>query len=265
MIGLAILLIGVFVACFPSLVAPHNPWEMDYSLILLAPSQEHLLGTDEVGRDILSLIIFGTRISLLVGFVAVVISTICGTTIGLLSGYYGGTIDEILMRFTDLFLAIPQLPLMLVLAAILGPSIWNIIGVIGFLLWAGIARITRSLTLSIKERPFIQRGKAFGYSDFRIIIFHILPNVIPLVFANAILLMGTAIYFEVTISFLGFGDPTHISWGMILHYAFVSPAIFLGAYWYVIPPGIAIAITVLSFSLVGQALDEILNPRLREG
>jgi len=264
MIGLIIILIEVFFACFPSLIAPHDPHKMSYLAIFLSPSKKYPLGTDEVGRDIFSLVIFGTRISLIVGFAAVGISTTVGTIIGLLSGYYKGIISKILMRITDLFLAIPRLPLILVLVALIGQSIWNIIIVIGLLLWAQVARIVRSQTLSIRERPFIERGKAFGYSDFRIINFHILPNVLPLTFANAILLIGSAIYYEVTVSFLGLGDPTHISWGMILHYAFESPAILYGAYWYIVPPGVAIVITVLAFTLIGNALDEIFNPRLRE-
>ncbi|MCD6472245.1 ABC transporter permease [Candidatus Aerophobetes bacterium] len=263
-IGLTIILVEVFFACFPSLIVFHNPHEMNYSAIFLGPSREHLLGTDEVGRDIFSLLIFGTRASLMVGFIAVGISTTVGSIVGLLSGYYKGIISEVLMRFTDLFLAIPRLPLMLVLVALVGQSIWNIIIVIGLLLWSQVARIVRSQTLSIREKSFIERGKAFGYSDFRIIIFHILPNVLPLVFANAILLMGSAIYYEVTVSFLGLGDPTHISWGMSLHYAFESSAILYRAYWYIIPPGVAIVITVLAFTLIGNALDESFNPKLRE-
>ncbi len=262
MFGLVILLFFIFLTFFPA-VAPHDPSRTNVKEILQKPSARHLLGTDEVGRDILSLIIFGTRISMMVGCIAAGISTIIGLLVGVLSGYYEKSWGQILMRITDVFLAIPQLPLMLVLAAVLGANIWNVIIVIGCLLWTQLARIVRSYTLSLKERPFIERCRGIGCSNFRILSVHILPNVLPLVFANAILLVASAIYFEVTVSFLGLGDPTHHSWGMILHYAFESAAILRGAYWYILPPGVAVLLTVLCFTFIGRSLDEIVNPRLR--
>jgi peptide/nickel transport system permease protein len=264
LIGIIALTILVIISLFPAFFATHIPTKMNPYDMLIAPSWEHFLGTDDVGRDVYSRIIYGARISLFVGFVAAGISTLLGTIIGVISGYYGGALGESLMRLTDLFLAIPRLPLMLVLAAILGSSIWNIIGVIGVLLWTQVARIVRSHTLSVKEIPFIERCKAIGASDLRIITFHILPNVLPLIFANSVLLVGTSIYYEVTVSFLGLGDPTHISWGMLLHDGFVSAAFIKNAYWYIVPPGLAIVVTVLSFTFVGHALDEVLNPRFRE-
>lgn len=264
LIGAGILSVLIILALFPSFFAPQDPTVMNPKAVLQSPSQEFLLGTDEVGRSILSRVIYGDRVSLLVGFVAAALSTIIGVIIGIVSGYYGGRIGEGLMRLTDLFIAIPRLPLMLVLAAIVGPSIWNIILIIGVLLWTQVARIVRSKTLTVREYPFIERSKAIGCSDLRIMTVHILPNVMPLIMANAVLLVGTAIYYEVTVSFLGLGDPTHVSWGKMLHSAFTSVAILNRAYWYIIPPGIAIVLTVLSFTFVGHALDEILNPRLRE-
>jgi peptide/nickel transport system permease protein len=264
LIGASFLAICCIVATFPSFFAPQDPELMNIKTILQPPSREYLLGTDEVGRGILSRVIYGDRISLLVGFAAAGLSTIIGVIVGIIAGYYGGRVGEGLMRATDLFIAIPRLPLMLVLAAIVGPSIWNIILIIGLLLWTQVARIVRAKTLSVREYPFIERSKAIGCSDLRIMAVHILPNVVPLVLANAVLLIGTAIYYEVTVSFLGLGDPTHISWGMILHSAFSSVAIMHRAYWYVIPPGLAIVLTVLSFTFVGHALDEVLNPKLRE-
>jgi peptide/nickel transport system permease protein len=264
LIGASFLAIFCIVATSPSFFAPQDPNLMNVKTILQPPSREYLLGTDEVGRGILSRIIYGDRISLLVGFAAAGLSTIIGVMVGIIAGYYGGRVGESLMRVTDLFIAIPRLPLMLVLAAIVGPSIWNIILIIGLLLWTQVARIVRAKTLSVREYPFIERSKAIGCSDLRIMAVHILPNVVPLVLANAVLLIGTAIYYEVTVSFLGLGDPTHISWGMILHSAFSSVAIMHRAYWYVIPPGLAIVLTVLGFTFVGHALDEVLNPKLRE-
>ena len=262
--GLFALFILVIISLFPDLFATHVPTEMNPYDMLVGPSAKHFLGTDDVGRDVYSRIIYGTRISIFVGFLAAGISTLIGTIIGVTSGYYGGNFGEFLMRLTDLFLAIPRLPLILVLAAILGSSIWNIVGVIGVLLWTQVARIVRSHTLSVKEIPFIERCRAIGLGDMRIILFHILPNVLPLIFANSVLLIGTSIYYEVTVSFLGLGDPSHISWGMLLHDGFTSAAFIKKAYWYIIPPGLAIVVTVLSFAFVGHALDEVLNPRFRE-
>jgi len=262
LVGLLVLAVFVVLSFYPQM-APHDPHRMDKDKILQGPSTEHLLGTDEVGRDILSLVIYGARISLLVGFFAAGISTLIGVTIGIFSGYYDQSWGQPLMRLTDVFLAVPQLPLMLVLAAVLGADILNVIVVIGCLLWTQIARIVRSYTLTLKERPFIERCHAIGCSNARIIWLHIFPNVLPLVFANAILLVASAIYYEVTVSFLGLGDPTHISWGMMLHYAFESAAILRRAYWYILPPGICIVLTVLSFTFIGRRLDEIVNPKLR--
>ncbi len=262
-IGFFLLLILILLSFFPQ-IAPYDPQHMDSSKILNSPSSENFLGTDEVGRDILSLIIHGTKISLMVGFIAAGISTIIGLCVGIFSGYYDQSWGRLLVMLTDAFLAIPRLPLMLVLAAVLGANIRNVILVIGCLLWTQIARIVRAYTLSLKERPFIERCHAIGCNHSRIIWVHIFPNVLPLVFANAILLIASAIYFEVTVSFLGLGDPTHISWGMMLHYAFESAAIMEGAYWYIVPPGVAIILTVLSFTFVGRTLDEIFNPKLRQ-
>ena len=248
-IGAGILIVLVIVAIFPSQLAPQDPTLMNPKSVLKPPSQEYLLGTDEVGRGVLSRIIYGAQISLLIGFACAGLSTIIGTILGIVSGYFGGHIGEGIMRLTDLFIAIPRLPLMLVLAAVAGPNIWNIILIIGLLLWTDIARIVRSKTLSVREYPFIERSKAIGCSDLRIMVVHILPNVAPLVLANAVLLIGSAIYYEVTVSFLGLGDPTHISWGMILQSAFSSVAIMQRAYWYIIPPGLAIVLTVIELYL----------------
>ena len=231
--------------------------------MLHPPTQGYWLGTDDLGKDILAGVIIGSRVSLLVGVAATAISMTIGTLIGIVSGFYGKTVDAILMRFTDVFLVIPWLPLMLVMAALLGPSLGNIIFVIGITSWAGTARIIRSQTLSIKERPYVERARAIGSGDAHIMFYHILPNVFPLIFANTVLVAAIAILSETTLSFLGMGDPTQVTWGMMLHFAFSMGAVSFGAWWWLLPPGICVVLVVLSFTFIGYALDEVLNPKLR--
>lgn len=262
--GAVILGIFILVAIFGPILMPFSTMEFgNVEDMLQPPSARHPLGTDDMGRDVLANLIHGARISLLIGAVATVISMVIGTLIGILSGYFGKTIDNILMRFTDFFLVIPWLPLMMVLAAILGTSLWNIIFVIGITGWAGTARVVRAQTLSVKERQFVERTVSIGAGNMHIMLRHILPNVFPLVFANTVLVAAVAIVSETTLSFLGLGDPTMASWGMMLHYAFEGGATAAGAYWYYLPPGVCVVLVVLSFTLLGYAFDEILNPKLR--
>lgn len=264
MTGTVILLFFIVVAIVGPVFIPFSTMEFgEVEDILLPPSAKHLLGTDDMGRDVLANLISGSRISLLVGAVATAISMIIGTSIGILAGYFGKGIDNLLMRFTDFFLVIPWLPLMMVLAAILGTNLWNIIFVIGITGWAGTARVVRAQTLSIKERQFVERTISIGAGSTHIMLRHILPNVFPLVFANTVLVAAVAIVSETTLSFLGLGDPTMASWGMMLHYAFEGGATAAGAYWYYLPPGICVVLVVLAFTLLGYAFDEILNPKLR--
>lgn len=263
--GAVVLLAFIFLAIFGPLIMPFSTLEFgQVEDILNPPSSSHLLGTDDMGRDVLANLVSGARVSLLVGGMATVISMVIGTLIGIASGYFGKWVDNALMRFTDFFLVIPWLPLMMVLAAILGTSIWNIIFVIGITGWAGTARVVRSHTLSVKERQFIERTVSIGAGSSHIMMRHILPNVFPLVFANTVLVAAVAIVSETTLSFLGLGDPTTASWGMMLHYAFESGATSAGAWWYYLPPGICVVMVVLSFTLLGYAFDEILNPKLRK-
>lgn len=265
MVGMIILLALIGMALLAPLLAPYDPYDLNsLGESMQAPSAGHWLGTDEIGRDLLSLNIYGARISLLIGFCCAFISILIGTVVGLMAGYFGGWIDDLLMRVTDLFIVIPRLPLVLITVAVLGASLFNTILVIGILIWAGTARIIRVQTLSLKKRQFVERARSLGASHFHILRRHILPNVMPLVFANTVLVVATAIYLESTVSFLGLGDPTQISWGMILHYAFVSLAMAFEAYWYLIPPGVMIVLAVLSFTMCGYALDEVLNPKLRQ-
>lgn len=244
---------------FDASVAATTPEE-----IMQAPSGEHILGTDELGRDIFRSLLAGARVSLFVGLTATAISIVLGALVGLISGFYSKVISNILMRITDFFLALPVLPLIIVLAAIFGQSITITIFVIGFTSWPSTARIVRSQVLSIRERQFVERIKALGASDTRVLFLHILPNTLPLIYANTVLVIADAILSEATLAFLGLGDPVSVSWGTMLHYAFVSGAAGRGAWWYLITPGLGIVIIVLAFTLTGHTLDKILNPKLRE-
>ena len=263
MFGLVVLSIFILLAIFGPFIVNSSGQVEALSILLQPPSMAHWLGTDEMGKDVLAELVIGARISMLVGISATCISIFIGAVIGIVSGYYGKRLDALLMRFTDIFLVIPWLPLMLVLAALLGPSLGTIIFVIGITGWAGTARIIRSQTLSCKERPFVERARAIGSGDLHIMFFHILPNVFPLIFANTVIVAAVAILSETTLSFLGMGDPTRNSWGMMLHYAFETGATTLGAWWWILPPGLCVVFVVLSFTLVGHAMDEVLNPKLR--
>ena len=234
------------------------------SEILADPSSQHILGTDEMGRDVFRSLLAGGRVSLFVGLTATAISIVVGALAGLISGYYSGFISSFLMRTTDFFLALPVLPLIIVLAAVFGQSITITILVIGLTSWPSTARIVRSQVVSIRERQFIERIKALGASDFRVIYIHILPNVLPLIYANTVLVIAGSILSEATLAFLGLGDPVSVSWGTMLHYAFVAGAATRGAWWYLIAPGLGIVLIVLAFTLTGHTLDKILNPKLRE-
>jgi peptide/nickel transport system permease protein len=264
LVGSLTLIFFLLVAVFGPILVPFSTLEFgEVEDMLLPPGGEHPLGTDDMGRDVLANLISGARISMLVGVLATAISMIIGCIIGIVSGYFGGRIDQLLMRFTDFFLVIPWLPLMMVLAAVLGTSIWNIILVIGITSWPGSARVVRSQTLSVKERQFVERTVSIGAGSGHIMVRHILPNVFPLVFANTVLVAAVAITSETTLSFLGLGDPSQASWGMMLHYAFESGAASAGAYWYYLPPGLCVVAVVLAFTLMGYAFDEILNPKLK--
>ena len=264
MTGLILLLLFVLVALLGPVLVPYDPQEFGGAAqVLNPPGPGHLLGTDDLGRDVARALIAGSRVSLLVGLAATFISIVLGTAIGVTAGYAGKAPDSVLMRLTDVFLVLPWLPLMLVLAAVLGPSVWNIVMVIGLTGWAGTARLVRAQTLAVKELAFVERARAIGAGDLRIVSHHILPNIFPLVFANTILVTATSILSETTLSFLGMGDVTRPSWGTMLHFAFEAGAISSGAYWFILPPGFCVLVLVLGFTLMGYAFDEILNPKLR--
>lgn len=265
-IGVAMLLIALAVAILAPFLAPYDPYASVRVTILdiyQSPSPAHVLGTDDRGKDVFSALLYGTRVSLLVGFTAALIALVIGGVVGIVAGYRGGRIGAGLMRFTDFFLVIPDLALQIVIVAIAGQSLVNIIIVIGALGWTTTARLVRSQTLSVRERKFVLRAKAIGAGDLHILRRHVMPQVLPLMLANMVLVISLAILAESTLSFLGLGDPTLISWGQMLNFAFARGAVSAGAWWALIPPGMAIVWVVLGTTLLGTALEEVLNPRLK--
>lgn len=267
MLGLFILVFFIAVAIFAPLLADEQGLEATCPCngpALIAPSLDFPFGTDNYGRSILTLTIWGSRISLLVGLAATLIAMVIGSLVGIVAGFFGRWPETLLMRLTDWFLVIPFLPLAIVLASILGQSLPVIIFVIGVTSWPSTARIVRAQVLSVKTRPYVERSRALGASNWHLNTRHILPNVGPLIVASTVLTVAIAILSETTLSFLGLGDPLSISWGTILQFAFDSGAAGSGQWWWIIPPGLAIVFVVLAFTLCGFALDEILNPKLRK-
>lgn len=266
MAGLVVLTLFVSMALLAPVLAPADGLSVTRATggVLEPPSTSFLLGTDDNGRSVLTLLVWGSRISLLVGLLATLISMVIGTVVGLLSGYFGGWPGAILFRLTEWFLVIPFLPLAIVLASVLGRSLVNIVIVIGVTSWAGTALLIRSQTLSIKERAYLERSRALGAGHRHLLTRHVLPNVTPIVFANTTLTVAVAILTETTLSFLGLGDPTRVSWGSMLQDAFQVGAITTGSWWFIVPPGVCVVLVVLSFTLIGQALESVLNPRLRD-
>lgn len=223
----------------------------------------HLLGTDQLGRDVFSQLVIGVRITLIIGLVATMITMFIGGMIGLLAGYYGGIADSLLMRFTDIFFVIPGLVIMIILGAILPPSVYSLIIIIGIFSWPSTARIVRGQVLTIRERDYIERARAVGGSKSYIMFKHILPAVAPLIVANTVLVTAYAILSEVVLDFFGLGDPTMVSWGTMLYQAFGSGAMTGNLWWWVFPPGIMVVLLLMGVSMLGYAMDEIANPRLR--
>ena len=275
---LGVVIIAIFAVCAiaPELiVGPFERVTRASGESFEAPSFRHLLGTDELGRDILNLVVHGSRISMSIGLLATIITVLVGAVVGIVSGFVGGRTDTILMRITDFFLILPTFVLALVLAPVLrevfGESatilgmritLVVIVVVIGITSWASTARIIRAETLSVRERAFIDRARVIGASSGYTMRHHVLPNVLALIVANTVLVFAGSVLIETTLSFIGLGDPLAPSWGQILSFAQDAGAPGLGAWWYTAAPGVCIVLVVLSFTLVGNALDAILNPKL---
>jgi peptide/nickel transport system permease protein len=264
-VGLVIMVAFVLLAILAPLLINERGLSVSFATgkPLQPPSASYPLGTDNFGRSVLTLVIYGSKTSLIVGFAATVVAMLIGSAVGIISGYYGRTVDTILNALTNWFLVIPWIALAIVLAAILGASLLNIILVIGITSWAGTARLVRAQTLTVKERPYVERARALGASDRHLVRRHILPNVFPVIFANTILTVALAILSETTLALLGLGDPNTVSWGGIINDAFEAGALTSGQWWWIIPPGVAICLVVLAFTMCGYALEEVINPRLR--
>ena len=261
-LGTGIVLCMAFFAVFAPYLTPYSPTEPNVDMMLLPPSSSHVLGTDAVGRDIFTRLLYGARVSLWVGFIAVGISSAIGIALGLISGYFGGIIDEIIMRLVDIKLCFPSFFLILAVIAFLEPSVTNIMVVIGLTSWTGLTRLVRAETLSLRERDFVLAAKLSGASKFRILFVHILPNTLAPVFVSATLGIAGAILVESSLSFLGLGvQPPYPSWGNML---LDGKDVLSNAPWLSLFSGLAIFITVLGYNLLGESLRDMLDPRLKQ-
>ncbi len=267
LIGALLYIFFIAVAVFAPYIAPFGPLEVvQEDGIWLAnepPSARFLLGTTNLGRDIFSQLVYGSRTALLVGFSAAVAVAFTGTIVGLVAGYYGGWVEAGLMRLADVAFGIPFLPFIIVLVAFLEPSIWNIVIAMALLLWRDTGRVIRSQVLVVKEKAFVSAARISGASDRRIIFLYIAPSILPLSFLYGSLAIGWAILTEASVSFLGFGDPQAVSWGFMLQDAFVSQALSREAWYWILPPGVAIMLSVMAGFFIGRGFEEVLFPRLR--
>lgn len=261
--GAGIILLLVLIAILAPFVASQDPTSINIKNALLPPSGEHLLGTDSLGRDIFSRMVYATRIALSIGLIAVGIATMIGLVLGSVAGYFGDKFDAVLMRFTDIMLCFPSFFLILSVVAIVGPSIFNIMIIIGLTSWMGIARLIRAEILSLKTREFVLASRALGASNFYIIVRHLIPNGIGPVLVSFVFGVAGAILTEAGLSFLGLGvQPPNPSWGNIL---MEGKSVLGVGWWVVLFPGLAILVTVLAFNLLGEGIRDALNPRLRKG
>ncbi|MDQ7849058.1 MAG: ABC transporter permease [Armatimonadota bacterium] len=266
-VGLLILCWFGLVAFFAPWIAPHDPQEVLTTpegrvAFLQPPSRAYWFGTTNLGRDVFSQVVLGTRVALLVGLLAAVLVTTVGTAVGVLAGYYRGWVDDVLMRAVDVAYALPFEPFVIALVGILRPSIWNIILAITLIMWRSPARVIRAQVLSLIERPYVKAARAAGAGHLRILGRHIVPNILPLAFLYVAITAGWAITAEASISFLGFGDPRMVSWGQVLHTAFLTGSIRV-AWWWVVPPGVCILLLVLAIFFLSRAYEQLANPRLR--
>jgi peptide/nickel transport system permease protein len=262
--GALVLVAVVATAVFAPLIVPAAA--LDVTRVdgpsLHPPIAGYPLGTDQAGRSVLDLVIWGTRSSLVVGLIATALTVVVGTKIGLVAGHYGGWVERLLMQITDWVIALPGLPLAISLAAVLGQGNTSIIVAIAVTSWTGTARLVRAQTLAVGARSFVERAKALGATDGQVMRRHILPSVVPIVLVTSTLKIADSILSAATLTFLGLGNPMDVSWGSILNSALGQGALTAGAWWYLIPPGVAILIVVLGFTLCGRALETIINPRM---
>jgi peptide/nickel transport system permease protein len=260
LVGLVLLLATVLMALLAPVLFPEGPFKITGGR-LIPPGAEHWLGTDHLGRDVLSGVLYGARAAFLVGFLSVLMSLAIGVVVGALAGYYGGWIDDVLMRITEVFQVMPRFFLALLVVAIFGANIWGIVFVIGILSWAEIARLLRAEYLTLRERPFVTAARAYGAPNFQIIVVEILPNASSPIIVAASLQVASAVLLEASLSFLGVGDPNVMSWGTMLN----SAQQFLRmAWWNATFPGLAICVMTLGIALISDGLNDALNPRLKE-
>ncbi|MEN5300159.1 ABC transporter permease [Brucella sp. TWI559] len=262
------LLIGILILASFAIITLAAPWIIPYSItepscaVFEAPSLSHWFGCDDGGIDVLSLTIYGGRISIMVGITASLIAIFVGAAVGVLSGYFDGPIDTVLMGITDYLLVIPQIVLMIVVASVWSPSIDHVVLVIGLLMWTSVARLIRSQVKSMRQRVFVRRAEANGAGHVHIILRHILPQIGPLLAANWVLAITVAIFNETALAFLGLSDSNAVTWGTIMEHAFNRSAVSAGAWWAIVPAGIAVALLVIGCYLVGRSIEDRLNPRL---
>ncbi|MDZ7665877.1 MAG: ABC transporter permease [Desulfotignum sp.] len=268
--GVIILVVFMFMAIasfFVPLIGPmYDPMTgIDPDIrVSTGPSLTHWLGTDNVGRDLLAQLLEGAKVAFIVGLSAAFFSIVIGTLVGMVAGYAGGLLDAFLMRTADIIMVLPSLVILLILASLFGQfNIWIIVFIIAIMRWPAVSRVIRSQTLSLKHRPFIEASRVAGASHLRIIFRHIMPNVLPLAFLYMTFRVTAAILVEAALSFLGFGDPSQVSWGMMLQWVWKSGHMFQAPYW-LIPPGVCISLLTLAFYMLGRAMDEVLDPRLRK-
>jgi peptide/nickel transport system permease protein len=265
-LGLGIVIVFAAIAFVAPLLAPYHPRD-DVDTTLQAPSARHLLGTDDVGRDIFSQVIAGSRVSLAVGLSAGLAASVLGLLVGLVAGYLGGWTDRVLMRAVDFFLALPRLPLFVLLGAYLGATVWMVVICFTAVSWAFPARMVRAQVLVEKQRPYVISARLSGGSWRYTLVRHVLPALLPLALAVCIMETSQAVAVEAGLSFLGLGDPTLVSWGTVLHYAFAYPALFLNGswLWWALPPGICLSLLLLGLALAGMRAEEHTDPRLKGG
>jgi peptide/nickel transport system permease protein len=259
--GAALLALFAVVALLAPWLRPF-PVDRPSGAVFGHPSVHHWLGLDDAGVDVVSLLLEGGRVSLFIGVAAMAVSLLIGGAVGVTAGYFGGAVEGLLMSVTDLVLVVPYLPLMIVIAAIWGPSIGHVVLAIGLLQWTWTARLVRAQVKSVRERTWVRRAQAMGAGHGRVLVRHVVPQIAPLLVALAVLSVAYSVFAETALAFVGLGDPTRVSWGSMIHDAFLRTSVSAGAWWVVVPPGVCVALVVVGCHLLGRGVEEGLNPRL---